>query len=46
MFRKVVGKAKRWTVGRCRHEQDPELFSMEVYDQAEVYFLAATDVGK
>jgi hypothetical protein len=43
---KAVGKVTGWKVGRCRHVQVSELFSMEECDQAVVNFLAATDVGK
>jgi hypothetical protein len=43
---KAVGKATGWKAGRCRHVQISELFSTEKCDQAVMYFLAATDVGK
>jgi len=43
---KAVGKATGWKVGRCRHLQVSELFSIEECDQAVMDFLAATDVGK
>jgi hypothetical protein len=43
---KAVRKVTGWTACRCRHVQVSELFSMEECDQAVVYFLAATEVGK
>jgi hypothetical protein len=43
---KAVGKATGWKVGRCRHVQISELFSMDECDQAVMDFLAATEVGK
>jgi hypothetical protein len=43
---KAVGKATGWKVGRCRHVQISDLFSIEECDQAVMDFLAATDVGK
>jgi len=43
---KAVGKATVWKASRCRHVQIPELFSIEVCDQAVMDFLAATEVGK
>jgi len=42
----AVGKATGWKVGRCRHVQIPELFSIEEYNQAVMDFRAATEVGK
>jgi hypothetical protein len=35
-----------WTAGRCIHVQISGLFSMEKCDQAVMYCLATTDVGK
>jgi len=43
---KALGKATGWKVGRWRHVQISELFSVEEYDQAVIDFLAATEVGK
>jgi hypothetical protein len=43
---KAVVKAMGWTVGRCRHVQITELFSIEECDQAVVDFLAASEVRK
>jgi hypothetical protein len=43
---KEVGKAMGGKVGICRDMQISELFSMEPCDQAVMYFLAATDIGK
>ena len=43
---KAVRKATGWRVGRCRHVQISELFSIEECDQAVMDFLAATEVGK
>jgi len=42
---KAVGKATGWKVGRCRHVQISELFSVEECDQVVMDFLAATEVG-
>jgi hypothetical protein len=41
-----VGKATGWKVGRCRHVQVSELFSIGECDQAVMDFLAAAEVGK
>jgi hypothetical protein len=41
-----VGKATGWKVGKCRHVQVSELFSMEKCDQAVMDFLVATGLGK
>jgi len=43
---KVLGKAKGWKAGRCRHMQVSELFSIEECDEAVIDFLAAAEVGK
>jgi len=43
---KAVGKATGWKVGRCRHVQVSEMFSMAECDQAVKDFLATTAVGK
>ena len=43
---KVVGKATGRKVGRCRHVQVSELFSIEECDQAVMEFQTATEVGK
>ena len=42
---KAVGKVTGWIVGRCRHMQISELFSMEECEQAVMDFPAATEVG-
>jgi len=41
-----VGKVTGWKVGRCRHVQVSELFSVEECDQAVMDFLTATEAGK
>jgi hypothetical protein len=46
MLWKAVGMATGWKAGRCRHVQVSELFSRDECDQAEMDFLAATEVGK
>jgi len=43
---KAVGKATGWKVGRCRHLQISEVFTIGECDQAVMAFLAATEVGK
>ena len=43
---KAVRKATGWRVGRFRHVQISELFSIEECDQVVMDFLAATEVGK
>jgi hypothetical protein len=43
---KAVGRETGWKVGRCKHVQISELFSLEKCDQAVMDFLAATEVGK
>ena len=42
----AVGKDTGWKVGRCRHVQISEQFSMDICDQAVMDCLAATDFGK
>jgi len=43
---KAVGREPGWKAGRCGHVHVSEMFSMEKYDQAVIYFLEATAVGK
>jgi len=44
--RERSGQRWGWKVGRCRHVQVSELFSMWKCDKAVLEFLATTDVGK
>jgi len=42
---KTVGQATGWKVGRCRHVQISELFTIGECVQAVMDFLVATEVG-
>jgi len=42
---RTVGQTTGWKVGRCRHMQISELFTIEECDQAVKDFLVATEVG-
>jgi predicted nucleotidyltransferase len=43
---KAAGNEMGWKVGRCRHFQISELFSIEERDQVVIDFLVATEVVK